>query len=80
MRWYNNEHRHRRIRFVTPSERHRKLGHQILARRHELYEQARKTSPERWSGQTRNRKPVGTVLLNPGREQHLEKRAAWLDG
>ena len=53
-----HEHRHSRIRFVTPSERHRNLDHQILARRHELYEQARKKSPERWSGQTRNWEPV----------------------
>lgn len=76
MRWYNNEYRHSQIRFVTPSERHRKLDHQILTRRHELYEQARKTSPERWSGQTRNWKPLGTVLLDPDREQSVEKRAA----
>lgn len=76
MRWYNNEHRHSRIRFVTPSERHRGLDHQILARRHDLYERARKKSPERWSGQTRNWEPIGTVMLNPDREQQAEKRAA----
>ncbi|SDT04422.1 putative transposase [Pseudomonas asplenii] len=76
MRWYNHEHRHSRIRFVTPAERHRGQDHQILARRHELYEQARERSPERWSGQTRNWEPMGTVLLNPDREQPVEKRAA----
>ena len=76
MRCYNNEHRHSRIRFVTPSERHRGLDHQILARRHDLYERARKKSPERWSGQTRNWEPIGTVMLNPDREQQAEKRAA----
>lgn len=32
MRWYNNEHRHSRIRFVTPAEPHRGLDHQILGR------------------------------------------------
>jgi putative transposase len=76
MRWYNNEHRHSRIRFVTPAERHRGLDHQILARRHELYQRARKKSPERWSGQTRNWEPIGAVMLNPDREQQDEKRAA----
>ena len=76
MRWYNNEHRHSRIRFVTPAERHRGLDHQVLARRHELYEQAKEQKPERWSGRTRNWEPIGTVLLNPDREQKLEKRAA----
>ncbi|VVP59775.1 IS3 family transposase IS1240 [Pseudomonas fluorescens] len=76
IRWYNNEHRHSRIRFVTPAERHRGLDHQVLARRHELYEQAKEQKPERWSGRTRNWEPIGTVLLNPDREQQLEKRAA----
>lgn len=77
MRWYNHEHRHSRIRFVTPAERHRGQDHQILARRHELYEQAREKCPERWSGQTRNWEPMGTVMLNPDRQQQqTEKRAA----
>ena len=76
MRWYNNEHRHSRIRFVTPTERHRGLDHQVLARRHELYERAKEKKPERWSGRTRNWEPIGTVLLNPDREQQVEKRAA----
>jgi putative transposase len=76
MRWYNNEHRHSRIRFVTPAERHRGLDHQVLARRHELYERAKENKPERWSGRTRNWEPIGTVLLNPDREQQNEKMAA----
>ena len=76
IRWYNNEHRHSRIRFVTPTERHRGLDHQVLARRHELYERAKEKKPERWSGRTRNWEPIGTVLLNPDREQQVEKRAA----
>ncbi|WP_425273752.1 IS3 family transposase [Pseudomonas avellanae] len=76
MRWYNNDHRHSRIRFVTPTERHRGLDHQILARRHELYEQAREKRPERWSRETRNWEPIGAVLLNPDREQDVEKKAA----
>lgn len=76
MRWYNNEHRHSRIRFVTPAERHRGLDRQVLARRHALYEQAKEKKPERWSGRTRNWEPIDTVLLNPDREQQVEKRAA----
>ncbi|WP_129587038.1 IS3 family transposase [Pseudomonas frederiksbergensis] len=76
MRWYNNEHRHSRIRFVTPSERHLGQDHQILTRRRELYEQARQKTPERWSGQTRNWEPIGTVLLNPDREQQAVRKAA----
>ncbi|SFS28977.1 putative transposase [Pseudomonas sp. NFACC42-2] len=74
--WYNHEHRNSRIRFVTPADRHRGVDHQILARRHELYEQAREKSPEHWSGETRNWLPMGTVLLNPDRDEQVEKRAA----
>lgn len=76
MRWYNHEHRHSRIRFVTPAERHRGQDQQILARRHELYVQARQDNPGRWSGCTRNWEPIGTVLLNPDREQQYAKEAA----
>ena len=76
IRWYNHEHRHSRIRFVTPAERHRGQDRQILALRHELYERARSKNPERWSGRTRNWEPIGTVLLNPDREQQHVKQAA----
>jgi len=63
--WYNGEHRHSAIRFVTPDERHCGREHDILARRHELYQRARASNPERWSGGTRDWTPVGLVLLNP---------------
>lgn len=76
IRWYNTEHRHSRIRFVTPEQRHRGQDDLILAKRHELYEQARSKTPERWSGQTRNWKPIGTVMLNPEQEEIVEKDAA----
>ncbi|MGH8601253.1 MAG: IS3 family transposase [Gammaproteobacteria bacterium] len=76
MRWYNHEHRHSRIRFVTPAERHRDMDHQVLARRHALYQQARARTPERWSGKTRNWEPIGAVMLNPDREQPQQKEAA----
>lgn len=76
IRWYNHKHRHSRIRFVTPAERHRGQDRQILALRHQLYERARNRNPERWSGRTRNWEPIGTVLLNPDREQQYVKQAA----
>jgi len=76
MRWYNHEHRHSRIRFVTPAERHRGLDQQVLACRHALYKKARASNPGRWSGQTRNWEQIGAVMLNPDREQAgLEKAA-----
>lgn len=63
--WYNVKHRHSRIRFVTPDERHFGAEHAILARRRALYERARRANPERWTRAIRNWTPVGTVTLNP---------------
>lgn len=63
--WYNGQHRHSAIRYVTPDERHSGLDTQILERRHLLYQRVREANPERWSGSTRNWAPVGTVVLNP---------------
>lgn len=63
--WYNGEHLHSGIRYVTPSDRHAHRDTQILARRHALYTAAKKRSPRRWTGSTRNWTPVGAVYLNP---------------
>jgi putative transposase len=65
--WYNGEHRHSGIRYVTPDERHRGAEHDVLARRHELYERARNANPERWTRTTRDWSPVQLVVLNPER-------------
>jgi putative transposase len=67
VRWYNTEHRHSAIRFVTPDQRHRGEDRTLLAGRHQLYQLARAARPERWSGHTRNWRPVGAVWLNPER-------------
>jgi hypothetical protein len=48
--WYNGEHRHSAIRYVTPNERHDGREQEILTRRHELYRRARDANPERWGG------------------------------
>ena len=63
--WYNSEHHHSAIRYVTPDERHSGADVAILARRHALYEHARSRKPERWPRNTRNWTPLGTVVLNP---------------
>jgi putative transposase len=66
--WYNFEHRHSGIRYVSPAQRHAGDDHVILAARHALYETARERNPARWSRHTRNWTPVGAVTLNPERE------------
>jgi putative transposase len=63
--WYNTEHLHSGIKFVTPQERHTGLDINILERRHQVYEAARAKAPHRWSGKTRNWDPIEYVLLNP---------------
>jgi len=65
--WYNREHRHSGICYVTPDERHFGHEHALLASRRELYERARRSNPERWSGAIRDWSPVGPVVLNPER-------------
>ena len=65
VRWYNEEHRHSAIRFVTPAQRHAGEDAAILERRHEIYQRKRAEHPQRWSGSTRNWEPVGKVWLNP---------------
>ena len=63
--WYNHEHRHSAIRFVTPAQRHSGEEHQILAQREEVYREAKARHPNRWSGTTRNWESIPTVVLNP---------------
>ena len=63
VRWYNREHCHSALKYVTPEQRH--LGHdaELLARRHDVYHQARARQPQRWSGRTRNWTPAPEVTL-----------------
>jgi transposase InsO family protein len=69
--WYNHEHRHSALRFVTPDDRHHGRDAAILAARDRVYERARRRHPERWSGKTRNWKPVGSVRLGPHKTDEL---------
>ena len=73
--WYNDEHRHSAIRFVTPAQRHAGLDAEILARRARLYARARQASPHRWTTRTRNWARVDAVRLNPD-PLHLTTRVA----
>ena len=57
--WYNDEHRHSGIRYVTPAQRHAGQDRPMLAARHAVYQEARQRNPQRWSGPTRNWTPVG---------------------
>ena len=63
--WYNFEHQHSGIGFVTPAERHAGDDVAILAARRTTYERARCRHPERWARHTRPWRRPATVTLNP---------------
>jgi len=67
VQWYNHEHRHSGIRYVTPAQRHAGQDRLLLNARHAVYQSARERNPRRWSRQTRNWTPVTAVTLNPER-------------
>jgi transposase InsO family protein len=71
--WYNDEHRHSGIRFVTPGERHRGEDIAVLEQRKRVYEAARREHPERWSGGIRNWERPATVALNPDKSNHQKR-------
>jgi len=66
--WYNGEHLHSAIHFITPDARHTGRDRATLTNRASLYANARAQNPERWSGKTRNWQPAGPVWLNPETE------------
>jgi len=63
--WYNHNHQHSSIGFVTPAARHAGDDVAILAARRDTYARARARHPERWPRHTRPWKRPGTVTLNP---------------
>jgi putative transposase len=71
--WYNHEHRHSAVRFVTPDQRHAGQDTVLLAKRVEVYEAAKAKNPQRWSGSTRNWEPVRVVHLNPDQQVNVKK-------
>jgi putative transposase len=63
--WYNNEHQHSRIGFVSPADRHAGRDVAILAARRTTYARARARHPERWSRGPRSWSRPTIVTLNP---------------
>ena len=72
--WYNDEHRHSGIGFVTPSQRHAGLDIAILERRKTIYAQARLRNPNRWSTTTRDWTRIDVVHLNPAKPDAAARR------
>lgn len=75
--WYNNEHCHSQIKFVTPAQRHSGDDKLILESRKAIYKDAKAKNPQRWSGNTRNWAHIEAVHLNPEKvAKEAEKDAA----
>jgi len=72
--WYNKEHLHSGIQFVTPEQRHDGLDEAILKQRLEIYKKAKEANPHRWSGNVRNWKKDYEVHLNPEKGKNSEKQ------
>ncbi len=66
--WYNNEHKHSGIKYVTLQQRHTGEDIDILAQRSQVYCQAQLANPERWSRQIRDWHYIDEVFLNPEKE------------
>jgi putative transposase len=64
-KWYNYEHRHSGIKFVTPHQRHMGLERDILDKRRQVYSEARAKNPGRWSSSIRCWEPADKVYINP---------------
>jgi putative transposase len=69
VRWYNTEHLHSGIRFVTPHARHSGAHRKQLATRHLVYQAARQRTPRRWSRATRDWSDIPQVKLNPAKQR-----------
>ena len=63
--WYNDEHRHSGIKFVTPEQRHTGKDVDILENRKHVYMSAKAKNPSRWSGEIKNWDQIKEVKLNP---------------
>ena len=77
--WYNVDHRHSAIAYVSPAQRHAGEEVAILAARHALFLKARDLNPARWSGHTRDWSPTGPVTLNPERDSVVSAHLAASD-
>lgn len=67
--WYNTQHLHSGICFVTPADRHEGKDEEILMKRKSVYEKAKQQHPNRWSKEIRKWEKVEIVKLNHLKEE-----------
>lgn len=76
VRWYNHEHKHRNLKFLSPAQRHAGEAGTLFARRIAVYEAARARHPSRWSRQIRDWSLPDEVWLNRPAEEVALRQAA----
>jgi hypothetical protein len=76
--WYNTEHRHSAIGYVTPQQRRLGAYKEIFEKRNDTLAAARKKNPERWGKKLRVWGCDEQVYLNPSKEtkERLMKKIA----
>ena len=62
--WYNTEHRHSGIKYVTPNQRHFGLADNICEIRRSTYETAKRKHPKRWSRHIKSLQQPEIVKIN----------------
>lgn len=61
--WYNGQHLHSALCFVTPDDRYFGRERAVLAWRRMLYERRRAEQPSRWAGRVRAWNPAGPLRI-----------------
>lgn len=74
--WYNYEHLHSEIKYVTPFSRHNGSDLLILKKRTTVYEEARKRNPLRWKNTIRSWDCIKEVGLNYQKKRETQAWAA----
>ena len=76
VQYYNGQHRHKGISWVTPEQRHDGQDVDILKKRSKIYAAARQENPNRWSGEERKWIHIKYVTLNGQKEPNIKTIAA----
>ena len=72
--WYNEEHKHSKLNYISPSKRHMMQDRDILSNRKAVLEVAQEKNSIRWPNGIRNCDPIGAVMLNPDKEPDQQAR------
>ena len=70
--WYNTQHLHSGLKFVTPEQRHTGMDKDIFKKRAQVYQMAKRQRPERWSGEIRDWSLPEEITLNPDRKTAMK--------